>query len=138
MTITPVSATPGGPGVVALPGTEGWAQAVVVVDALGTVGGTGVGARTIVSRTSFTSTTALKIWDANANALRRQIVNTSDQDLFLRLGANDPTVADWDEKVPAGGTKWSDDGNGMWKGEVRGILAGAIGSGAVRPMELTA
>lgn len=77
---------------------------------------------------AFTSVADAQILAADAARKSFSISNDSDQVLFIRYGAGAVTTAVYRVRIPPGGF-YSDDG---WSGEVRGILAGAIGAGQVR------
>jgi hypothetical protein len=82
----------------------------------------------LVSAGSFTSTSDAQILASSARRLSFSISNDSDQVLFIGYGATAVTTSAYRVRIPPGGF-YTDDG---WSGEVRGILAGAIGSGQVR------
>lgn len=77
---------------------------------------------------SFTSVADAQILAAAATRKSFSISNDSDQVLFVRYGATAVSATEYRVRI-APGDFYSDDG---WSGEVRGILAGAIGSGQVR------
>jgi hypothetical protein len=77
---------------------------------------------------SFTSVADAQILAASAARKSFSISNDSDQVLFIRYGATAVTTSAYRVRIPPGAL-YTEDG---WSGEVRGILAGAIGAGQVR------
>lgn len=122
----------------ALAGTTG-DYLPLITDALGrlwvNVGATPTPTASSAAPTSFTATSSTAIFTQNNGALLRTFQNDSDKDLYLMLRAAAVSIAGggYHVKVAANGGFFSTD----YKGEVRGIMSAAIGTGQVNCGEYT-
>lgn len=91
-------------------------------------------ATTGVAATAFTSTTSAVALSSNTNAKLRMIYNNSDQDCYVNLAAVVVSATSYHVKVIKNGGFFS---TTDYSGEIRGIMAAAIGTGQVNFGEMT-
>lgn len=90
-------------------------------------------AGTTSARTNFTSATDAQVVASNTSRTGVLLANDADQNFYFGLGTAAVTTSSYAKIIAPGGFVAID----SYTGEVRGLMAGAVGSGAVRVSEVT-